>query len=157
MKCPDLSPRDIEAIADKAKTKDSSLNIEINGEKVIKKAYQTKQLRSLSIGNARRKKSYKKAIEQLQNELPILNRLFSKIIHTPIIEEVTDFICYTILRPNAILCGSILALLVTILNYILINQYGYVLSGYEPIIAFGLGWLIGMILDYLKIIVTGKK
>lgn len=159
VKYTNLSPRDIEALAEKAKTKikDPTLKVVIDGDKIIKNSQESKASRLLSIGNNRRKKSFKKTIKQVQSDLPILSRLFSKLIHINIIEEASNLLGRTIFKPNPILIGAFVAFVVTIFNYILVKQYNYELSGYESIIAFTSGWIIGLLYDYLKVLFTGKN
>ena len=41
--------------------------------------------------------------------------------------------------------------------YTIAKTIGYKLSGFETIAAFLIGWLIGLIYDYLRILITGKK
>ncbi len=102
-------------------------------------------------------KSYKKTLKQVQKELSPSNYIFSKLIHNEVIEKSSDFISFTIARPNAVLSGSIMAFVVTLSVYLLSKTIGYQLSGSESIIAFIIGWIAGIVFDYLKIIFTGKK
>ena len=94
---------------------------------------------------------------RVQNELPIQNRLFSKIIHNKLIEKTSDIVGGTIARPNAMLSGSIVAFVLTLLIYTVSKMIGYRLSGFETITAFILGWIIGLVYDYLHVLVTGNK
>jgi hypothetical protein len=101
--------------------------------------------------------SYKKAMEQVQNELPTASRIFSKFIHNKCIEKTSDFISHTIARPNAILAGAVFAFILPLFVYIIAKNIGYDLSGFETIAAFALGWIIGIIYDYLVALFTGKS
>ncbi|MDB5179961.1 MAG: hypothetical protein JWN12_593 [Candidatus Saccharibacteria bacterium] len=101
--------------------------------------------------------SYKKHMKQVQAELPAPERAFSKIIHAPIIEKTSEFIGGTIARPNAILSGAVVAFFLVLAVYIVAKNLGYVLSGFETIGAFIIGWIIGILYDYFKVLVTGKK
>ena len=101
--------------------------------------------------------SYKHTLQQVQAELSPLGRYFSKFIHLEAIETMSSFVGSTIARPNAILFGSILAFVATITIYFIAKSFGYVLSGFESIGAFIIGWLIGNVLDYLHLIIKGRK
>lgn len=101
--------------------------------------------------------SYSKAMKQVQDELPIANRKFSKFLHNKYIEKTTDFISQTIARPNAILAGAISAFILPLLAYVVAKNIGYNLSGFETTGAFILGWLVGIVYDYLKALFTGKS
>lgn len=101
--------------------------------------------------------SYKKTIKQVQKELSPAERTFSKIIHNKVVDNASNAISSTIARPNAILFGSFSAFVITISVYLMAKSLGYQLSGFESILAFVIGWIIGILFDYLRIIITGKK
>jgi hypothetical protein len=101
--------------------------------------------------------SYKKHMKQLQAELPAPQRAFSKVIHSPIVEKSSEFIGATVARPNAILSGAIVAFFLVLVVYVVAKNLGYVLSGFETIGAFIVGWVIGILYDYFKVLVTGKR
>ena len=101
--------------------------------------------------------SYNTTLEQVQRELPRNDRTLSKIIHNNFIEKISEIIGNTIARPNTILFGSLIAFTLTLITYITAKTFGYTLSGFETIASFIIGWVIGFIYDYLKIMITGKK
>ncbi len=104
-----------------------------------------------------RKKAYDKIMDQTQKELPPASRAFSKVIHNPVIEKVSEVAGKTIARPNAILSGSILAFIFTLAIYVIAKFNGYPLSGTEAIAAFILGWVVGNLYDFFKTMITGKR
>lgn len=153
-----LSPRDLELLSEKAKLKiEASQKLVIDGEKIIKKKDATLKLRKASIDIDRKNKSYKRTMKQIQGEMPLINRLFSKIIHIPIIEGSLNLIANTILRPNAILFGSIMAFLLGSFSYYIAKQFGYATSGSEVITAFVFGWILGTVYDLLYLMTHGHK
>jgi hypothetical protein len=101
--------------------------------------------------------SYKKHMKQVQAELPAPQRAFSKVIHSPVVEKSSEFIGATVARPNAILSGAVVAFFVVLAVYVIAKNLGYALSGFETIGAFIVGWVIGILYDYFKVLVTGKK
>mgnify|MGYP003415802795 FL=1 len=164
LKLPDynieLSKENIENSTKKARKEVSEIinNVEKNSNKFEKKQNQSASApRRSSIGKKQRNDSYKKTIEQVQKELPIGSRAFSKITHNAVVEKASDIMGVTIARPNAMLSGAIFAFIITLLAYTIAKKSGYVLSGFETIGAFILGWIIGTIYDYLRILITGKK
>ena len=96
-------------------------------------------------------------MKQVQSELPAPQRAFSKIIHNPVVEKTSEAVGKTIARPNAILAGSVVAFFAVLAVYLIAKNLGYVLSGFETIAAFIVGWLIGILYDYLRVMITGKK
>lgn len=101
--------------------------------------------------------SYAKTLKSTQDELSPSERVFSEIIHNKPVEAISNAIGSTIARPNAILSGAITSFVLTLSVYVITKTIGYKLSGFEPILAFILGWIIGILYDYLKIMISGKK
>lgn len=104
-----------------------------------------------------REQSFKKQMEEIQPHLSSSERLFGKVIHNKTIESVSDTTAQTIARPNALLSGSISAFLLVTIVYLLAKHYGYPLSGFETIAAFALGWVLGLIYDYARLLIAGKR
>ncbi len=156
----ELSKENIENNTKKARKEVSEIinSVENNSNKFEKEQNQSASTtRRVSIGKKQKNDSYKKTIKQVQKELPIGSRTFSKITHNTVVEKVSDTIGTTIARPNAMLSGAIFAFIITLLAYTIAKKSGYVLSGFETIGAFILGWAIGIAYDYLRILITGKK
>jgi uncharacterized membrane protein AbrB (regulator of aidB expression) len=84
-------------------------------------------------------------------------RTFSKVIHNPVIEAISEAAGKTVARPAALLAGSLSALILTAVIYVIAKHYGYVLSGFEWIITFIIGWSIGLIIDWVRVEILGKK
>lgn len=106
---------------------------------------------------AKAKASYKKTMKETQAQMKPAERSFSKVIHNPAVEKTSEVVGATVARPNAILVGSFTALVFTLGLYLFARYYGYPLSGTETLAAFGLGWVVGLLFDYLRIMITGKK
>lgn len=103
-----------------------------------------------------KEQSFDATMNDVRTHLSPASRAFSKIIHQPAIEKVSDTVGNTIARPNAILSGSVFAFLFTMAIYLIARSYGYPLSGGETIAAFVLGWVLGLIFDYVRALL-GKK
>lgn len=101
--------------------------------------------------------TYKRTMKQVQSELSAPSRTFSKIIHVKAIEKTSDALESTVARPNAILAGAITAFIFTLAIYLIAKNYGYKLSGFETIGGFILGWVIGLLFDYFRVMITGKR
>lgn len=103
-----------------------------------------------------KKLAYKQTMRHIQSEMPPTSRVFSKVIHSPIVESTSDVIGKTVARPNAVLAGSFTAFVVTLGLYSLAQYIGFPLSGFEMIGAFIVGWIIGILFDFLRVMATGK-
>ncbi|MDO4774032.1 MAG: hypothetical protein Q4A37_02810 [Candidatus Saccharibacteria bacterium] len=106
---------------------------------------------------ADRKQAFDKTMQTVQSQLSAPSRTFSKFIHNPIVEKVSDVAGNTIARPNAILSGSLAALILTLAIYFIARRNGYPLSGTEMLAAFFVGWVIGNIIDYARIALGRRK
>lgn len=109
------------------------------------------------VSKKERDASYKQHMKQLQSELKPTQRAFSKVIHNPIVEKTSDVVGGTIARPNAILSGAVVAFFLVLAVYVIAKYYGYPLSGFESIGAFIVGWVLGLLYDFFKVMATGKK
>ncbi|MGK2896772.1 MAG: hypothetical protein ACSLEY_04215 [Candidatus Saccharimonadales bacterium] len=106
---------------------------------------------------AARNANFKREMKHVQSQMSVPSRAFSKLIHVAPVERASEAIGATIARPNAILLGSFFAALATLGLYLWARHDGYPLSGFETIGAFILGWLIGIIVDFTRIMITGKR
>ncbi len=109
------------------------------------------------VSKKEREASYKQHMTQVQAELKPAQRAFSKVIHNPVVEKASDAIGGTIARPNAILSGAVVAFFLVLGVYVIAKYYGYPLSGFESIGAFIVGWILGLLYDFFKVMITGKK
>ena len=101
--------------------------------------------------------SFKTQMKDARREMSAPSRAFSKLIHNKAVEKTSEAIGSTVARPNAILSGSIAAFALTAGLYFWAKYVGYPLSGFETIGAFIIGWLVGMIIDFTRIMFTGKS
>lgn len=155
----ELSPRDIEARAEKARQEalENAVSVESGGkEKEQPKNGQAIHRRG-PIDKKTMEKSYKQTIRRVQSELPAGSRAFSKFIHNKAIEKTSEALGNTIARPNAILSGALAAFLLGLLTYTIAKTLGYRLSGSETMAAFIIGWILGLVYDYFRVMITGKK
>lgn len=104
-----------------------------------------------------REASYAATMRQIRSEMSAPSRTFSKVIHNKTVERVSDAIGTTAARPNAVLAGSVTATFLTLFVFLVAKQYGYRLSGFETIGTFFVGWALGLIYDYARLLFTTKR
>lgn len=109
------------------------------------------------VNKKERNASFKQHMKQVQSELPPLKRAFSKVIHNPVVEKTSEIVGSTIARPNAILAGAVVAFVAVLTVYLTAKHFGYPLSGFETIGAFIIGWVLGILYDFFKVMITGKR
>lgn len=101
--------------------------------------------------------SFNAPMDEVRAQMSPSSRAFSKVIHNKAVEGVSDALGSTVARPNAILSGAVFAFVLTFAVYLLAKNLGYPLSGFETIGAFILGWVLGILYDFLKVMITGRK
>lgn len=104
-----------------------------------------------------RQDSYTATMKQIQSEMNASSRAFSKFIHNPSVEKLSDAVGSSLARPNAVLAGSMAATFLTLFVFLVAKQYGYRLSGFETIGTFFVGWALGLIYDYARLMFSGKR
>lgn len=135
--------------------KESILSKEQGREKRTHQAHRHNSSHGMSRED--RNASFDQTMEQARKEMPRAFRPLSKFIHNPVIEQVSEFLGKTIFRPNAILAGGLTAFVVVLALYFYAKYAGFTLQGSETIVAFGIGWLFGLLFDLFKVIFTGKR
>lgn len=110
-----------------------------------------------SINRSTKDANFRRIMSDIQPQLNPASRVFSKFIHTRAVEATSDTLAKTIARPNAILSGAVFAFILTLAVYLIGRYFGYPLSGFESIGAFILGWVVGILYDFLRVMITGKK
>lgn len=101
--------------------------------------------------------AFKSTMKRVQSEMSPAEKTFSKVIHNKTVERVSDTVGSTVARPNAILAGSFSAFLLVSVVYVIARSMGYRLSGFETIFTFALGWSLGLIFDYARLMFRGRR
>jgi hypothetical protein len=101
--------------------------------------------------------SYHATMRHIRSEMNAPSRTFSKFIHNKTVERVSDAVGSTAARPNAVLAGSVAATFLTLFVFMIAKQYGYRLSGFETIGTFLVGWALGLIYDYARLMFPNKR
>lgn len=147
-----------------AKATAEKARVEANAEALFSKEYSTEHKKGSKDGDAprmitRRDKdaSYQQTMNHIQAKMKAPSRTFSKVIHNPVVEKVSDAAGSTIARPNAILFGGLFAFLGVLGLYALARHIGFALSGFETIAMFIIGWIIGILVDFFRTMITGKR
>lgn len=152
-------PHDAEKSAEAARygALESAVSVEAAGAEKKKGGEPSQPVQRGPISKKQKAVAYKRTMKQVQTELSPTSRSFSKLIHNKAVEKTSEVIGSTIARPNAVLAGAVFAFLITLGTYVVAKHYGYVLSGFESIGAFVIGWIIGIVYDYLRLLITGKS
>jgi len=109
------------------------------------------------ISKKERDTSFQATMKEVQSEMSAPSRIFSKFIHNKAVEKTSEVVGSTVARPNALLSGAIFAFFLTLIVYVIAKNLGYPLSGFETIAAFIVGWILGIVFDFIKLMATGRK
>lgn len=155
----ELGPEDAEKSAERAKIEalETAISVEAGGAEKKRGGEPSPAVRRGPISKKERDASYNRTMKKVQSELSGPSRVFSKVIHNKTIEKVSDVAGATVARPNAVASGAVAAFLATLAVYYVAKDVGYQLSGFETIGAFAAGWLIGLLFDYFRVMITGKR
>lgn len=117
----------------------------------------SKQERRGPISKKDKDASFNATMSEIRTHMPAPARAFSAFIHNKTVEKVSDAVGSTVARPNAILSGAVFAFLFTLVIFLVARHNGYPISGSETIASFALGWILGLLFDYIRVLVLGKK
>lgn len=131
--------------------------VEAQSEALFSKEYSTESKQGtidsappMPASKKQREQAYKQTMQHIQSEMNPVERGFSKVIHNPIVERVSDIAGSTIARPNSILMGSVFAFVGVLAVYLYAKHTGFALTGFETIAAFVGGWLLGILIDFVR-------
>ncbi|MDQ5943234.1 MAG: hypothetical protein QG675_2 [Patescibacteria group bacterium] len=96
-----------------------------------------------------KKQAYRKQIKKVQSQLPRGARTFSKIVHNPVIETVSDATAKTIFRPSALIGGSVTGLVFGLVIYLVARYYGYPISTMTLVLLLIVGAILGVIVELI--------
>ena len=94
-----------------------------------------------------KQRAYTHTIKHVQSKLSKPSRGFSKIIHSPVVEQASEALEKTVARPSAILGGALFATVGLAVMSFFARRYGFALSGTELILFVSAGWLLGLIVE----------
>jgi hypothetical protein len=92
--------------------------------------------------------SYKQTLGRVRKHLSPAEKTLSKIVHQPLVEQVSEVGSKTIARPSGILVGSLFSFGLSTTAYILTKRYGYDLPNSIFGICFVGGFAIGIIGEF---------
>ena len=101
--------------------------------------------------------SFDATMNEIRTHMSAPSKAFSTFIHNKTVEKVSEVVGNTVARPNAILSGAVFAFLFTLVIYLVARHNGYPISGSETIASFALGWLLGLLFDYIRVLALGKN
>ncbi len=101
--------------------------------------------------------AYQRAITRVRRQLSPVARNFSKVIHQPAVDALSEATAKTIGRPSGILGGGILALAGTTIYYYIAKHYGYEYNFGIFLLLLAAGFAVGWLAEFLVRTMHGHK
>ncbi len=125
-------------------------------QKVVEKESSPAERRG-PISKKEKDASFEATMSEIRTHMSAPGKVFSTFIHNKAVEKVSETVGNTVARPNAILSGAVFAFLFTLVIYLFARHNGYPISGSETIASFALGWILGLLFDYIRVLALGKN
>lgn len=100
--------------------------------------------------------SYRRTLRRVQNKLPAPARAFSRFVHSPAIETISEVAGKTVARPSGVLAGGIFAFLGSSIFLWIARHYGYEYNFLLFALFFIGGFFAGLLLE-LVIKLAGRR
>lgn len=95
-----------------------------------------------------KQQSYKKTLHHIQRQLPRTQRAFSKFIHRPAVEVVSEVSAKTVARPSGLLGGGLCALLGSSTLVWMSRHYGFYYNFFVFIGLVLAGFALGVLIEW---------
>lgn len=102
---------------------------------------------AIPINSSLKKHGLNQTLRKIQRKLPASQRGFSKVIHQPAIEQISDVAGATIARPSGILAAGFFSFVTSIAVLLLCRYYGYEYNFTIGLMALVGGFLLGLLLE----------
>jgi len=96
-----------------------------------------------------KQRAYNHTLKHVQRRLSGPSRGFSKIIHNPAVDSVSEALGKTVARPSGVLGAGLLAAAGLAVMTYFARRNGFALSGFELILFLAGGWLAGLAVEFI--------
>ncbi len=96
-----------------------------------------------------RQANYNRTIARVRKKENFIERPFSKVIHNPVVDKVSEATGKTVARPSSMLGGAFFAMIGTSALLWIAKHYGYEYSYFAVIGLFLLGMIVGVALEII--------
>lgn len=85
--------------------------------------------------------------KRVQKQLSKPERAFSKLIHQPAVEAVSDAVGATVARPSGLLAGGLMSVIFSLAIFYISRHYGYEYNFMVGLAGLAIGFLTGFIIE----------
>jgi hypothetical protein len=100
---------------------------------------------------------YKRTLQSVQKDLSTPEKALSKVIHNPTVDALSEVAGKTVARPSGFLTGAIFAFVGSSAFLWISKHYGYKYNFLLFVIFFGVGFVVGLVLEALLRLVHRKS
>ncbi len=91
--------------------------------------------------------AYRQTVRSTQRKLKPSQRAFSKVVHQPIVESISDAAEGTIARPSGLLFAGLLSVVSSLAVLYICRHYGYEYNFMIGLACLALGFVVGLLLE----------
>jgi hypothetical protein len=114
---------------------------------VVKEEKEAGEDELIPVNNSLKNHALHQSLRKVQSKLPAPERAFSKVIHQPIVEQISDVTSETIARPSGLLAGGLFSVMASVGVLIVCRYYGYEYNFLIGLMAFVGGFVCGISLE----------
>ncbi len=103
----------------------------------------------IGFGAELRKRSIDDNLKKIQRELPGPQKAFSKFVHQPAVNTVSEISAKTVARPSGLLFAGLLSVVTSLGLLIACRYYGYRYNFLIGLVALGVGFGLGLVLELI--------
>lgn len=94
-------------------------------------------------------RALKQNLLKIQKDLPAQDKVFSKFVHRPAVEAISEAASKTVARPSGLLFGGAAALAANIIVLVICRYYGYEYNYLVGVLSFGVGFALGLFVEFI--------
>lgn len=101
--------------------------------------------------------AYERSMNRVRRQLSPLSKTFSKVVHQPVVEAVSEGVAKTVGRPSGFLGGGLLALAGTTAYYYIAKHYGYEYNFGVFLVLLAAGFIAGWLAEAIWRVLSPKR
>jgi hypothetical protein len=101
--------------------------------------------------------AYARTLKRVRQNFNRPTRAFSKVIHQPVVDAVSEGVAKTVGRPSGILGGGLLALVGTTVYYYITKHYGYDYNFFVFLALLASGFVAAWCIEFLLRAMRGSR
>ncbi len=129
----------------------------VSGREYAKGEHEQPKQHPLLVNKQLKDIAFSRTLTRIRKKLSVQSRIFSKVIHNPVVDKPSEIIGKTIIRPASMLSGAVFAFIGTSTLLWVTRHYGYRYNYLVAILLFIIGALIGVITEGLWRLIKKKR